>query len=167
MLYLLSLRSFRPGSMWTSWGAVRPSGGFCTWIGTIPVPIQSGRQRKKALGWILVDEKLDRNPERNGILHCIKRSMSSRLRDVIPPFGSGLVRPHLEYRIQPWGPQHKEHMDLLNWTQRRANKMIRGMELLFYAARLRDLGLFSMEKRRLQNNLIAHFQYLERAYRKD
>ena len=67
------------------------------------------------------------------------------------------MRLHLEHCIQMWSPQYRRNVDLLECIQGRATEMIQGMELLSYEGRLRELGLLSMEKRRLWGNLRAAF----------
>jgi len=58
-------------------------------------------------------------------------------------------------------------MELLEWVQRKATEMIRGMEHLSYGERWRDMELFSLEKRGLQGHLVVVVQYLKGAYKKD
>ena len=66
-----------------------------------------------------------------------------------------------------WSPRYRRDIDLLECIQSRATEVIQGMEHRSYNDRLRELGLFSLEKRKLQGDLITAFQYLKGSYIKE
>ena len=91
----------------------------------------------------------------SSILGCIRKSFTSRLREVILPSIQS-YDTNLECWVQVRAPQYQRELDLLEHVKCRAVKMMKVLEHLWDELRLRELGLFSLEKRRLREILLMY-----------
>jgi len=77
------------------------------------------------------------------------------------------VRPRLEYCVQAWSPHLQKNKACLERVQRRATRMVKGLKKFTYETRLKRLGIYSLERRRLRGDLIETFKILTRRERID
>jgi len=114
---------FSPGSneKWALWSVYRLEGAAL-----------ESSPAEKDLG-VLVGEKLTMSQQcaplarkANQNVGSISRGVASRDREVIVPLCSALVRPHLQYCVQVWGPQCKKDRELLERVQRRPERCSEG-----------------------------------------
>lgn len=87
-----------------------------------------------------------------------QRSVASWSRKVIIKLHSALVASLLECCVQ---------LRCLERVLKKITKMVRSLGHLSYGEKLRDMGLFSLEKKRLQGDFRAALRYLKSAYKKD
>ena len=88
----------------------------------------------------------------------IEKTFSCRDCIVLSKMYKSLVRPHLEYCIQAWNPYLQRDIDTLEKVQRRATKMVSGLEKVPYEERLERLNLTTLKTRRIRGDLIEVFK---------
>lgn len=95
------------------------------------------------------------------LLGYIKRQFSYRNKEIVLSLYNALVRPQLEYAVQFWSPSLRKDIDRLERVQARATKLIPSLRNKGYQRRLQELGLFTLETRRLRGQLIETFKILK------
>ena len=121
---------------------------------------------EKDLG-VIIDKKLNFHQhimasakKANSILGCIRRTIKHKDREIILPLFKAHVRSRLEYGSVVWSPFKLKDIQAIEYVQRRATKLIRGLYDLTYEERLKALNLPSLLFRRRRADMIQAYKII-------
>ena len=97
----------------------------------------------------------------NAVLGQITRAFHYRDRNTYIQLYKQYVRPHLEFAVPAWSPWTLGDIHVLEKVQMRAIKMVSGLSGRTYEDRLRELGMLTLAKRRVQLDLTQTFKILK------
>lgn len=96
----------------------------------------------------------------NRVLSQICRSFQYRNRHTFVRLYKQHVRPHLEFATPAWNPWLATDKETLERVQKRAVRMVSGLQNRTYEARLKELGLTTLEARRERADMIQTFKIM-------
>lgn len=122
---------------------------------------------------VFIDDKLNfdehihnKVSKANSVMGIIRRTFEYLNNRTFLLLYKALVRPHLEYANQVWSPMFKRQETVVENVQRRATKLIPGMQNLSYEDRLKKLNLPTLKYRRIRGDMIEIFKILSAKYDK-
>jgi hypothetical protein len=92
------------------------------------------------------------------VLSQLTRAFHFRDRHVFVRLYVQYVRPHLEFAVPAWSPWQEGDKEVLERVQKRAVKMISGLEGQTYEERLKEVGLLTLEERRHQADMVQAYK---------
>ena len=129
-----------------------------TWLESI--------EAEKDLG-VYIDNKLkfsrqclEARNKANRMLGFISRNVAHKSKEVIKTLYNAYVRPHLEYCVQAWSPHFQKDLVMLEKVQRRATRLVSGFRRLDYESRLRELDMYSLERRYKRGDMIEVYKII-------
>ena len=96
----------------------------------------------------------------NSVLGRMAKSFTYRDRVVWVRLYKTYVRPHLEYAVQAWSPWTQADSKVLEDVQRRAVRMTSGLVGRTYEEQLAEVGLTTLEDRRVRGDMIQTWKIL-------
>ena len=103
---------------------------------------------------VFVDDKhkfskqcLEARNKANRMLGFISRNVGHKSKEVMKTLCNAYVRPHLEYCVQAWSPHYQKDLVMLEKVQRRATRLVSELKRLDYETRLKELNMFSLDRR--------------------